>query len=100
MSSAHNAITVTQTGARIVSATASAGVALPNANGGALARRYRVAGTAAAYFRLGVGAQTAVNTDMLLVPGIETILNRGAATHAAALRVTADGVVTITPLDD
>lgn len=95
-----NARTVTQTGVSITTSAASASSALPNANGAALGRRYIVTATVAAHVRLGVGAPTAMTTDLLVQPGAPVVLNRANFTHIAAIQNAAAGAVIVTPLDD
>lgn len=95
-----SACTVTQTGASITTSGVSASAALPNANGGALARRYIITATLAAHVRMGVGAPTAVATDLLVQPGAPVVLNRANFTHIAAIQNASAGVVIVTPLDD
>ncbi|MES2187957.1 MAG: hypothetical protein V4505_25625 [Pseudomonadota bacterium] len=94
-------VTVTATGILLTTSGASAGGALPVASSGEIPRYVRVAATAAATVRMGVGAQTALTTDMLVQPGDAQIMvvPRG-VTHMAALQVTAPGVVQVSPLED
>lgn len=86
------------TGAAIAVAAASASATVPNDNSGNKAKWLRIAATTACYVRIGVGAQTAVNTDMLVQPGDAVVL-RTVGDTVAAIRVSADGVLTITPLE-
>ena len=92
--------TITQTGASITTSGVSASAALPVCNGGGLARGYRITATVSAHIRLGVGAPTAVATDVLVQPGDSMIINRCNFTHIAAIQNAAAGVVIVTPLDD
>lgn len=94
-------ITVTTTGVSITTGAASSGGALPNASSGEVPRYVRIAASAAACVRIGVGAQTAVATDMLVQPGDAVVITvpRG-CTHVAAIQLTAAGVVIVTPVED
>ena len=94
-------ITVTTTGVSITTGAASTGGALPTASSGEIPRYIRIAASAAACVRIGVGAQTAVATDMLVQPGDAVVITvpRG-CTHVAAIQLTAAGVVIVTPVED
>lgn len=94
-------LTVTVTGVSITTGAASSGGALPNASSGEVPRYVRIAASAAACVRIGVGAQTAVATDMLVQPGDAVVLAvpRG-CTHVAAIQLAAAGVVIVTPAED
>jgi SH3-like domain-containing protein len=94
-------ITVTTTGVSITTGAASSGGALPNASSGEVPRYVRIAASVAACVRIGVGAQTAVATDMLVQPGDAVVLAvpRG-CTHVAAIQLSAAGVVIVTPVED
>ena len=94
-------LTVTVTGVSITTGAASSGGALPVASSGEIPRYVRVAASAAACVRIGVGAQTAVATDLLVQPGDAVILAvpRG-CTHVAAIQLAAAGVVIVSPLED
>ena len=94
-------LTVTVTGVSITTGAASSGGALPVASSGEIPRYVRIAASAAACVRIGVGAQTAVATDLLVQPGDAVILAvpRG-CTHVAAIQLAAAGVVIVTPLED
>jgi aspartate/methionine/tyrosine aminotransferase len=94
-------LTVTVTGVSITTGAASSGGALPVASSGEIPRYVRVAASVAACVRIGVGAQTAVATDLLVQPGDAVILAvpRG-CTHVAAIQLAAAGVVIVTPLED
>jgi aspartate/methionine/tyrosine aminotransferase len=93
--------TVTATGVSIASGLVSAGSALPVASSGEIPRYVRIAASLAACVRIGVGAQTAVATDLLVQPGDAVILAvpRG-CTHVAAIQLAAAGVVIVSPLED
>lgn len=93
--------TVTVTGVSITTGAASSGGALPNASSGEVPRYVRIAASVAACVRIGVGAQTAVATDLLVQPGDAVILAvpRG-CTHVAAIQLAAAGVVIVSPLED
>lgn len=96
-----NFLTVTVTGVSITTGAASSGGALPNASSGEVPRYVRIAASVAACVRIGVGAQTAVATDLLVQPGDAVILAvpRG-CTHVAAIQLAAAGVVIVSPLED
>ena len=94
-------LTVTATGVSITTGAASSGGALPNASSGEVPRYVRIAASAAACVRIGVGAQTAVATDLLVQPGDAVVLAvpRG-VTHVAAIQLSAAGVVIVSPVED
>jgi hypothetical protein len=94
-------ITVTVTGVSITTGAASSGGALPNASSGEVPRYVRIAASVAACVRIGVGAQTAVATDLLVQPGDAVVLAvpRG-CTHVAAIQLAAAGVVIVSPVED
>jgi aspartate/methionine/tyrosine aminotransferase len=94
-------LTVTVTGVSITTGAASSGGALPVASSGEIPRYVRVVASVAACVRIGVGAQTAVATDLLVQPGDAVIMAvpRG-CTHVAAIQLAAAGVVIVTPLED
>lgn len=95
------AITVSNspaTGATITVAGTSASAAVPNDTSGNRAKWIRIAATTACYVRIGTGAQTAVNTDMIVQPG-DAVVIRTVGDTVAALQVTAGGVCNITPLE-
>ena len=94
-------ITVTATGVSQASGAASAGGTLPNCSSGEKPRYIRVAATAAACFRMGAGAQTAVATDLQVQPGDAVILQvPTGVTNFAVIQVAAAGVVQISPLEN
>jgi len=92
---------ITNTGINLTTGVASVAGTLPNNSAGVPAKFIRIAATAAAYVRIGVGAQTAVATDMMILPNsaghIQATLG---ATHIAALQVSAAGTVQISPVED
>ena len=93
--------TVTKTGASVTTGAASTGSTIPTASSGEAPRYIRVAASAAAYFRIGVGAQTAVSTDLQVQPGDAVILHvPSGVTHFAALQVAGPGVVQVSPLEN
>jgi len=96
-----NFLTVAVTGVSITTGAASSGGALPNASSGEVPRYVRIAASAAACVRIGVGAQTAVATDLLVQPGDAVILAvpRG-CTHVAAIQLSAAGIVIVSPAED
>lgn len=93
------ALQILKTGVSITTSGTSAGASLPTTLNGAVAQYVRIAASAAAYVRLGTGAQTAVSTDMMVNPGEAIVVATGGCTHAAALQVAAAGVVQISPVD-
>lgn len=94
-------ITVTATGVSQASGATSAGGTLPNCSSGEKPRFVRVAATAAACYRMGAGAQTAVTTDLQVQPGDAVVLQVPAGvTNFAVIQVAAAGVVQISPLEN
>lgn len=93
------ALQIVKTGVSTATSGTSAGVTLPTTSSGGVAQWVRIAATAAAYVRLGTGAQTAVNTDMVVQPGDSVVMATNGATHAAALQVSAAGVVQISAVE-
>lgn len=95
-----NAISVTATGVTVTTTiSTSAGGTLPVTSAGTNPRYVRVIATGTAYFRMRVGATTAVTTD-LLVNSEPVILEVHGNTHYAVID---DGVsvkVNISPLED
>ena len=90
---------VTNTGANIATSGTSASATIP-VNSAGTKRFIRISATAAAYVRVGNGAQTAVSTDMLVQPGDSVILDvTGSIDTIAALQVSAPGVVVATPVE-
>lgn len=96
---AHEFIAVSKTGLNIPTSGTSANGALPFDSGGTTARFVRVAATAAAYVRIGSGAQTAINTDLLVQPGDAIVMSTNGCNNIGALQVTAAGIVVVTPLE-
>jgi hypothetical protein len=96
-----SAITVAATGVSITTGAASANATIPNALSGEKPRYIRVAATAAAYVRIGKGAQTAVTTDLLVQPGDAVVLQvPSGIDNVAAIQVSAAGVVQVSPLEN
>ena len=93
------AIQIVKTGVNIATSATSAGATLPTNSSGAVAQYVRIVSTAAAYVRMGTGAQTAVNTDMLINPGVGEIFATNGNTHIAALQVAAAGIVQVSPVE-
>ena len=94
------AIQIFATGINIATSATSAGSALPLSSSGGVPRFVRISSSAAAYVRIGTGAQTAVTTDMLVVPSDAVIVATNGCTHAAAIQQAAAGVVQISPVED
>lgn len=81
--------------------TSSLSVTTSNTQGtltSSASQRVRIynAGPNAAHFRAGVGAQTAVTTDMPLAPGAIEMFTLPYATHVAAICATGTATVYIT----
>jgi hypothetical protein len=93
------ALTILKTGISITTSGTSAGATLPTSSSGAVALYIRIAVTVAAYVRIGTGAQTAVTTDMMLIPGDSVVVATNGNTHIAAIQVAAAGVVQVSPVD-
>lgn len=91
---------ITNTGVALTTGVASVAGTIPNNSAGVSAKYIRIVATAAAYVRIGTGAQTAVPTDMIVQPGDAVIMATLGCTGCAALQVTAAGVVQISPLED
>lgn len=92
---------ITVTGIAITTGVASAGGAIPVNSAGEIPRYIRVTATAAAYFRMGPGAQTAIVGDMMIQPGDSQLLAvpRG-VTHVAAIQVAAAGICQVSPCEN
>lgn len=94
-------ITVVASGANRATAATSANVALPNASNAAKARFYLLQATANCYVKLGLdNTVTAAAGDLLVQAAVPLIVARAGHTHIAAIRVAADGILNITPLED
>lgn len=93
------ALQIVNTGVNIATSGTSAGTTIPLNSSGAAPLMVRVAASAAAYVRFGVGAQTAVNTDLLVQPGDAVVVVTGRATHVAALQVSGPGVVQVSAVE-
>lgn len=91
---------IAATGARITTGAASASASVPFNSAGNLPRYIRVAATAAAHVRLGIGSATAVNTDVMVQPGDPLIMAVMNCDTVAAIQEAAAGVVTVTPLEN
>lgn len=94
------ALQIITTGARIATGAASAGGTIPLSQSGQLPKFVRIATTAAAHVRIGTGAQTAVNTDLMISPGEPTILATLGMNNYAAVQAVAAGVLQISPVED
>lgn len=88
------------TGVNITTGAASAGATLPLTSSGTVPRFIRIAATVAACVRIGTGTQTAVATDMLVMPGDAVIVSTNGCTHIAAIQQSAAGVVQVSPVED
>lgn len=71
----------------LAATTTSAGGAIPQPTGALIGSHLLItnAGAEAAFVRFGVGAQTAVASDMPVRAGSSIIVQRGQATHVAAI---------------
>lgn len=95
-----DALTIVNTGVTIAAGGASSNVALPVVSG-AVPKYCRIAATAAAYVKVGVGAGTAaVAGDMLVQPADAVIVRTHGLTHVAALQVSGGGIVQISPVEN
>lgn len=97
---AHDFITVSKTGIQLVTSAVSAGNTIPLDSAGNVPRLIRISATAAAGVRIGLGAQTAVATDVQVQPGDSLVMTTNGCTHIAAIQVSAAGVVQISPLEN
>lgn len=95
-----NFATITRPGANIATSGSSASVAIPNGEGAQIPKYVRIAATAAAYVRLGASGLTAAAGDMLVQPGDSIVVRSIGFTHAAAVQVSAAGVVQISPVEN
>jgi hypothetical protein len=100
----HYGMTVAKTGVSQASGAASAGTTLPTVSSSSntdVPKYIRVAATAAAYFRIGAGAQTCVAGDLLVQPGDAVVMAVPSGyTNFACLQVSVAGVVVVTPLEN
>lgn len=96
------ALQVAASGANLATAAASANVAIPNNSAGQKARLVRLYATQDCYVRQGISGLTAAAGDLYVGAGAAgaVVLNCNGATHIAAIRVSADGILNITPLED
>jgi hypothetical protein len=94
------ALQIIQTGVNIATGVASVNSAIPVDSSGVIPRHIRIACTAAAYVRVGAGAQTAVATDMLVQPGDAVVMATLGRNNIAGLQVTAAGVLQVSPVED
>ncbi len=92
-------LTVNASGTQVISASASARVAIPNAAAGDPARHVRIQALASAYVRPCNASGTASASDILVTPNEQVILNVQGFTHIAYLQETASAKINITPLE-
>jgi len=95
-------LTISSTGQRTTTTinTSTDTALLPVGSDGLKPRFVRFAATGTCYIRMGIGAQTAVTTDVMIQVGAPLILAAMGSTHWAAID---DGVavkVTVTPLEN
>ena len=94
-------VTVTVTGSRTACGAASAGTTIPVCSSGEIPRFVIVSATAAAHFRMGAGAQTAINTDLMIQPGdARTMQVPSGINNYACIQAVAAGVVQVSPLEN
>lgn len=95
-------ITVTATGITLASGAASTSATIPKASNGQDAVYIRIAATQPACVRIGVGAQTAITTDLQVQPGDAVILQlpRGITTIAVIAATATAGIVQVSPLEN
>ena len=94
------ALQIVASGANITTGAASAGTTIPFGSNGAVPKFIRISATVAACVRIGTGVQTAVATDMLVIPGDSVIMATLGCTHIAAIQQSAAGVVQVSPVED
>lgn len=80
----------------LAATTTSAGAALPDIAQNASRLLVTNAGNETAFFRMGVGAQTAVATDLPIRANSSLIVPRGRNTHVAAIVGTTSATVFVT----
>jgi hypothetical protein len=96
-----HSITVAATGQTATTTiSTSTGNTIPNTLAGTRARFTRFAATGACFIRVGNGAQTAVTTDMLLLPNVPQIVSTLGMTNWAAIDNGVSVVLNVTPLED
>ena len=94
-------ITVAATGQTVTTTVStSTGNTLPVVSDGSRARFVRFTATTPVHVRVGIGAQTAVTTDVMVVPNDPLILTVGGATHWAAIDTGTVSRVNVAPLED
>lgn len=81
-------------------ASTSTGNTLPNTSEGNKPRFVRFASTGTCYVRMGIGAQTAVATDVMVQPGAPVILLTMGSTHWAGIDDGTSVKINVTPLED
>jgi hypothetical protein len=100
MKFSNDALSVAATGAKITVGATSASATIPNMKDGTRARYCRIATAGNCHVRWGQGAQTAVDTDMLLSAGDAAVISTvGSDTVAVIQDGTSTGQFTITPLE-
>ena len=94
------ALQIIATGISITTSAVSAGATIPLSTSGAVPRFIRISASAAAFVRIGTGAQTAVLTDMLVVPGDALVIATLGCNNIAAIQQAAAGIVQVSPVED
>lgn len=100
---ADTAVTIVKVGTQLASVAAtSAATAIPTNSSGVIPTKIRVSATVAACIRLGVSATVVATTgDCMIQPGDSQLMRVPVGvTHFAVIRVAADGVVQVSPLED
>lgn len=94
-------MTIQATGQTVTTtASTSTGNTVPVDSGGVRARFLRFTTTNPIHVRLGIGAQTAVTTDAMVVPGESLILAVAGNTHWAAIDAGTVARINVAPLED
>lgn len=94
-------LTVNATGQTVTTTiNTSTGNTFPLASNGVKPRFVRFRATGNCFVRIGVGAQTAVNTDMLMGATVPQIVSIGGCTHWAVIDDGASVKFNVTPLED
>mgnify|MGYP000978170371 CR=1 FL=1 len=95
----NQSIDVGATGVNITTSGTSSDETIPNNAAGELPKYCLITATAACYVRWGVGAQTAVTTDMLVPANVPLAIKTHGADTIAAIQVSSGGTLNVTPLE-
>jgi len=94
-------VSIAATGTTVTTtANTSTGEAIPVGSDGQRPRFLRFAATQPVHVRLGIGAQTALASDAMVVPGETLILAVTGATHWAAIDTGTVARVNVSPIED